>query len=61
MLAHLIIDLNVSDHVLKNKQEKIEKLIMDIENKNSLINELRNRIECLIKENKKINGSFKKI
>jgi regulator of replication initiation timing len=45
---------------LKKKQEQIDKLIMDIENKNNLINELRIRIDCLIKENKKINGSFKK-
>jgi len=37
---------------LRLKEEKIDKLIHEIKRKDHLINELKNRMECLLKENK---------
>lgn len=43
---------------LKFKEEKIEKLLLELKNKEHLIAELKNRMDCLVKENKRLRASF---
>ena len=42
---------------LKCKEEKILKLLLELKNKEHLITELKNRMDCLVKENKRLRAS----